>query len=91
MTRTGAPGEALRPVGPTVAVQSGIHPGTYPPRCEFQYGERLRDAYLRGGESPYLAQELTAYAAARVPLTSGAPAVKLHDARVNANNGTRHT
>ncbi|MGW0535386.1 hypothetical protein [Streptomyces sp. NPDC003032] len=58
MTRTGAPGEAPRPVGPTVAVQSGVRPWTYPPRCGFQYGERLRDAYLRGGESPYRAREL---------------------------------
>ncbi|WP_306336634.1 nucleotidyltransferase domain-containing protein, partial [Streptomyces sp. KL118A] len=44
----GALGEALRPAELTVVVQDDIRPWTYPPRAEFQYGEWLREAYLRG-------------------------------------------
>ncbi|MFK4069789.1 aminoglycoside adenylyltransferase family protein [Streptomyces sp. NPDC029674] len=64
LSGSGAPGEPLRPVELTVAVQDDIRPWAYPPRCEFQYGEWLRDAYLRGrtpepGASPDLALLVT--------------------------------
>ncbi|WP_409235257.1 aminoglycoside adenylyltransferase family protein [Streptomyces sp. PA5.6] len=64
LSGSGAPGEPLRPVELTVAVQDDIRPWTYPPRSEFQYGEWLREAYLRGltpepGSDPDLAVLLT--------------------------------
>ncbi|MGW6460803.1 aminoglycoside adenylyltransferase family protein [Streptomyces sp. NPDC055078] len=37
-----------RPVELTVVVRSEIRPWRYPPVCEFQYGEWLRDDYERG-------------------------------------------
>ncbi|ONK09780.1 aminoglycoside adenylyltransferase family protein [Streptomyces sp. MP131-18] len=37
-----------RPVELTLVVQDDVRPWRYPPRCEFQYGEWLRDAYERG-------------------------------------------
>lgn len=37
-----------RPVELTLVVQGDIRPWRYPPRCEFQYGEWLRDEYERG-------------------------------------------
>lgn len=40
-----------RPVELTVVVRSDVDPWRYPPRCEFQYGEWLRDAY-EAGETP---------------------------------------
>ncbi|SDG00066.1 streptomycin 3-adenylyltransferase [Sinosporangium album] len=42
-----APGGA-RPVELTIVVQSEVRPWRYPPVCEFQYGEWLREEYERG-------------------------------------------
>ncbi|MEU7581407.1 aminoglycoside adenylyltransferase family protein [Streptomyces sp. NPDC041068] len=75
---SGAPGEPLRPVELTVAVQGDIRPWTYPPRCEFQYGEWLRDAYLRGETpepepAPDLALLVTMVLRGRAALVGPAP------------------
>lgn len=40
-----------RPVELTLVVQSDVRPWRYPPRCEFQYGEWLREDFERG-ETP---------------------------------------
>ncbi|MET8690272.1 aminoglycoside adenylyltransferase family protein [Streptomyces sp. NPDC004732] len=74
----GAPGEPLRPVELTVAVQDDIRPWTYPPRVEFQYGEWLREAYLRGrtpepAPSPDLALLVTMVLRGRSALRGPAP------------------
>jgi streptomycin 3"-adenylyltransferase len=37
-----------RPVELTVVVQADVRPWRYPPRCDFLYGEWLRDEYERG-------------------------------------------
>ncbi len=37
-----------RPVELTIVVQSDVRPWRYPPHCEFQYGEWLRDDFERG-------------------------------------------
>ncbi|MFE0172158.1 aminoglycoside adenylyltransferase family protein [Streptomyces sp. NPDC059002] len=71
-------GTPLRPVELTVAVQGDLRPWSYPPCCEFQYGEWLRDAYLRGetpepGPSPDLAVLVTMVRAGRTPLLGPAP------------------
>ncbi|WP_055544022.1 aminoglycoside adenylyltransferase family protein [Streptomyces kanamyceticus] len=71
-------GTPLRPVELTVAVQDDIRPWMYPPRCEFQYGEWLRDTYLRGvmpepGPSPDLALLVTMVLDGRAPLLGPAP------------------
>ncbi|MFJ2766381.1 aminoglycoside adenylyltransferase family protein [Streptomyces sp. NPDC087300] len=68
----------LRPVELTVVVQDDIRPWTYPPRSAYQYGEWLRDAYLRGetpgpGPSPDLALLVTMVLAGRAPLFGPAP------------------
>ncbi|MEV7192420.1 aminoglycoside adenylyltransferase family protein [Streptomyces sp. NPDC093510] len=78
LSGSGAPGEALRPVELTVAVQDDLRPWTYPPRCEFQYGEWLRDAYLRGrtpepGPSPDLALLVTMVLRGRAAVTGPEP------------------
>ncbi|MGW2230160.1 aminoglycoside adenylyltransferase family protein [Streptomyces formicae] len=71
-------GTPLRPVELTVVVQDDIRPWTYPPRCEFQYGEWLRDTYLRGGTpepgpGPDLALLVTMVLAGRASLFGPAP------------------
>lgn len=68
----------LRPVELTVVVQDEIRPWTYPPNCAYQYGEWLRDAYLRGetpgpGPSPDLALLVTMVLAGRAPLLGPPP------------------
>ncbi|MFI7322214.1 aminoglycoside adenylyltransferase family protein [Streptomyces venezuelae] len=78
LSGSGAPGEPLRPVELTVAVQDAIRPWTYPPRSEFQYGEWLRDAYLRGltpepGPDPDLALLLTMVLRGRAALRGPSP------------------
>ncbi len=40
-----------RPVELTLVVESDVRPWRYPPRCEFQYGEWLRDEF-EGGAAP---------------------------------------
>ncbi|MFD0855964.1 nucleotidyltransferase domain-containing protein, partial [Actinomadura adrarensis] len=42
------PVAAARPVELTIVVQSEVRPWRYPPSCEFQYGEWLRDEFERG-------------------------------------------
>lgn len=37
-----------RPIELTLIVRSDVRPWRYPPRCEFQYGEWLRDEFERG-------------------------------------------
>ncbi|MBA8824651.1 streptomycin 3'-adenylyltransferase [Saccharopolyspora lacisalsi] len=39
---------AARPIELTLVVESDVRPWRYPPRCEFQYGEWLRDELVRG-------------------------------------------
>lgn len=39
---------AARPVELTLVVHDEVRPWRYPPRCEFQYGEWLRDEFERG-------------------------------------------
>ncbi|NBE53253.1 aminoglycoside adenylyltransferase family protein [Streptomyces boluensis] len=46
-----ADGGPARPVELTVVVQRDVRPWRFPPRCEFQYGEWLREAY-EGGVTP---------------------------------------
>ncbi|GAA1161829.1 aminoglycoside adenylyltransferase family protein [Streptomyces hebeiensis] len=50
LSGSGAAGGA-RPVELTVVVASDVRPWRYPPLCEFQYGEWLREEYERG-ETP---------------------------------------
>ncbi len=45
---TGARCGPDRPVELTIVVQSEVRPWRYPPRCEFQYGEWMRDECERG-------------------------------------------
>ncbi|MQS35850.1 aminoglycoside adenylyltransferase family protein [Streptomyces katsurahamanus] len=48
LSGSGEPGRSARPVELTVAVHGDVRPWRYPPVCEFQYGEWLRDSCLRG-------------------------------------------
>jgi streptomycin 3"-adenylyltransferase len=68
-----------RPVELTVVVQSDVRPWRYPPRCDFLYGEWLRDEYERGDlpareESPDLAALLTMVLLGEAPLHGPPPA-----------------
>jgi streptomycin 3"-adenylyltransferase len=68
-----------RPVELTVVVQADVRPWRYPPRCDFQYGEWLRDRYERGvvptpGTSPDLAVLLTMVRSRGLSLFGPAPA-----------------
>ncbi|WP_130796799.1 aminoglycoside adenylyltransferase family protein [Streptomyces otsuchiensis] len=81
MTLSGdrAHGGPARPVELTLVVQSEVRPWRYPPRCEFQYGEWLREAYERGevpepGPSPDLAPLITMVLGAATPLAGPPPA-----------------
>ncbi|MEV6420987.1 aminoglycoside adenylyltransferase family protein [Streptomyces sp. NPDC051662] len=67
-----------RPVELTVVVQSDVTPWSYPPRCDFQYGEWLRDAYERGltpssEPSPDLAPLITMVLLGQATLTGPPP------------------
>ncbi|WP_331771054.1 aminoglycoside adenylyltransferase family protein (plasmid) [Embleya sp. NBC_00888] len=67
-----------RPVELTVVVQSEVRPWRYPPRCEFQYGEWLREEYERGEtpaptSSPDLAPLITMALLGRAPLLGPPP------------------
>ncbi|WP_411112472.1 aminoglycoside adenylyltransferase family protein [Streptomyces sp. 029-5] len=67
-----------RPVELTVVVQSDVNPWSYPPRCDFQYGEWLREAYERGltpspAPSPDLAPLITMVLLGQAPLTGPPP------------------
>ncbi|WP_037804144.1 aminoglycoside nucleotidyltransferase ANT9 [Streptomyces sp. NRRL F-5135] len=68
-----------RPVELTVVVASDVRPWRYPPLCEFQYGEWLREAYERGetpapGPDPDLAVLITAALRGDAPLAGPPPA-----------------
>jgi streptomycin 3"-adenylyltransferase len=68
-----------RPVELTVVLQSEVRPWRYPPRAELQYGEWLRDDYVRGfvpepGPYPDLAPLVTMVLAGNHPLAGPPPA-----------------
>lgn len=68
-----------RPVELTAVVRDEVCPWRYPPRCEFQYGEWLRDAYERGfvpepGPDPDLALLITVVLLGDAPLYGPPPA-----------------
>jgi streptomycin 3"-adenylyltransferase len=44
----GARGGPARPVALTVVARNDVRPWRYPPRCEFLYGDWLRDEFERG-------------------------------------------
>jgi Domain of unknown function (DUF4111) len=80
-TRSGVypPRGPARPVELTVLVQSDVRPWRYPPRCEFQYGEWLRDECERGATpaprpDPDLAPLLTMVLLGNSPLCGPPPA-----------------
>ncbi|MFI6586852.1 aminoglycoside adenylyltransferase family protein [Embleya sp. NPDC050493] len=73
-----AHGGPTRPVELTVVVQSEVRPWRFPPRCEFQYGEWLREEYERGATpgpepSPDLAPLLTMVLHGRAALAGPPP------------------
>ncbi|MGW3726326.1 aminoglycoside adenylyltransferase family protein [Streptomyces sp. NPDC000851] len=75
-------GEGQRPLELTVVVQGEVRPWRYPPNCEFQYGEWLRDDYERGlvpdpGPMPDLAPLLTMVLQGDAPLYGPPPAALL--------------
>jgi streptomycin 3"-adenylyltransferase len=77
--RTGGP---ARPIELTIVVQSDVRPWRYPPRCEFLYGEWLRDDYERGevpgaAESPDLAPIISMVLLGNRALTGPPPAAVL--------------
>lgn len=68
-----------RPVELTAVVQSDVRPWRYPPVCDFQYGEWLRDEYERGElpsatPSPDLAPLVTMVLLGNSPLFGPPPA-----------------
>ena len=68
----------MRPVELTIVVRREVAPWTYPPRCEFQYGEWLREEYERGQLpspvlSPDLAPLITMVLLADTPLAGPPP------------------
>ncbi|MEV0096438.1 aminoglycoside adenylyltransferase family protein [Streptomyces sp. NPDC050738] len=68
-----------RPIELSVVVHSEVSPWTYPPRCEFLYGEWLRDDYERGvipapHPSPDLAPLITMALLGDAPLAGPPPA-----------------
>jgi predicted nucleotidyltransferase len=72
------PEGAARPIELTVVVQSEVRPWRYPPTCEFQYGEWLRDDFERGATpgpepSPDLASLLTMVLDGDTPLFGPPP------------------
>ncbi|MFF1697845.1 aminoglycoside adenylyltransferase family protein [Streptomyces sp. NPDC058257] len=71
-------GDGVRPVELTIVVRHEVVPWTYPPRCEFQYGEWLRQEYERGQSpspvpSPDLAPLITMVLLADTPLAGPPP------------------
>jgi streptomycin 3"-adenylyltransferase len=71
-----------RPIELTIVVQSHVRPWRYPPRCEFLYGEWLRDEYERGvvpaaAETPDLAPIITMVLLGNRALTGPPPAAVL--------------
>jgi streptomycin 3"-adenylyltransferase len=77
--RTGGP---ARPIELTIVVEADVRPWRYPPRCEFLYGEWLRDDYERGevpaaAESPDLAPVISMVLLGNRALTGPPPAAVL--------------
>ncbi|MEU5954745.1 aminoglycoside adenylyltransferase family protein [Streptomyces sp. NPDC047525] len=73
-----ARGDEARPVELTLVVRREVTPWRYPPRCEFQYGEWLREEYERGQlpspvPSPDLAPLITMVLLADTPLAGPRP------------------
>ena len=71
-----------RPVELTVVVGCDVRPWRYPPRCDFQYGEWLRDEYEQGTvpapfDNPDLALLVTMTLLGNQPLVGPAPAALL--------------
>jgi predicted nucleotidyltransferase len=77
-SRSGPAGPA-RPVELTVVTQGDVRPWRYPPRCEFLYGEWLREEYERGvvpapAPTPDLAPLITMVLIGNAPLFGPPPA-----------------
>ncbi|HEX8304750.1 MAG TPA: aminoglycoside adenylyltransferase family protein [Jatrophihabitans sp.] len=71
-----------RPVELTIVVGSDVRPWRYPPRCDFQYGEWLRDEYEQGTvpspfDDPGLALLVTMTLLGNRPLVGPQPAALL--------------
>lgn len=47
-----------RPIEMTIVEKSEINPWHYPPQCDFQYGEWLRDNFEHGTVEPWTTQEM---------------------------------
>lgn len=86
-------GGPARPIELTIVVGSDVRPWRYPPRCDFQYGEWLRDGYERGElpaaeASPDLAPIISMVLLGDRPLVGPPPAEVLdpvpHDDLVRA-------
>ncbi|WP_440582100.1 aminoglycoside adenylyltransferase family protein [Streptomyces flavofungini] len=78
LSPAGHPSDTFRPVELTIAVQCDLRPWVYPPVSEYQYGEWLREEYLRGEfpaprPDPDLALLVTMVLAGRTPLLGPAP------------------
>lgn len=72
-------GRGRRPVEMTLVVQDDVRPWRYPPRCDFLYGEWLREDFERGAvpapwPNPDLAPVLTMVLLADAPLHGPRPA-----------------
>jgi predicted nucleotidyltransferase len=72
------PVAAARPIELTIVVRSEVRPWRYPPTCEFQYGEWLRDEFVRGvtpapHPSPDLAALLTMVLVGNTPVFGPPP------------------
>ncbi|MGP4052119.1 aminoglycoside adenylyltransferase family protein [Streptomyces sp. 2A115] len=75
----GARGGPARPVELTVVAQRDVRPWRYPPRCEFLYGEWLREEFERGvvpvpAPLPDLAPLITMVLLGNAPLFGTPPA-----------------
>ncbi|GGK92470.1 aminoglycoside adenylyltransferase family protein [Streptomyces flaveus] len=72
-------GPGRRPVELTVVARDDVRPWRYPPRCEFLYGEWLRDEFDRGvvpapAPTPDLAPLITMVLLGNAPLSGPPPA-----------------
>lgn len=50
--------DSKRPMEITIVEQCAINPWNYPPRCDFQYGEWLRESFESGIIDPWIAEEM---------------------------------
>lgn len=65
-------GSAVRPIELTIVARPDVVPWRYPPRCEFQYGEWLRDE-LEKGKVPSPAPDSDLASLITIVLTGNAP------------------